>query len=255
MATTTRPALTPALEDYLETIWSLLQTQRVARVKDIAKRMDVKMASVTPALKRLRNLGYIEYSARAYVELTDQGKTRARRIKARHDILARFFSEVLGVSQENAIKDACAIEHYVSNESIEHFVRFFEFLEICQDEKKEFFERFRLCSLINPDLDRCEEICHPADGFSLTECRKNLTHLPQLNPGENGIIIQIKGNSRQKLIDKGFLPQTLLKLKSINPENGRMEVEVRREVTQLSVAEAAGIVVFKQPPENAAAGS
>ena len=49
--------LTGSLEDYLETIYLLIRDRKVARVKDIAEARDVRMASVTPAMRRLAELG------------------------------------------------------------------------------------------------------------------------------------------------------------------------------------------------------
>ena len=56
--------LSSSLEDYLETIYRLIGSRSVARVRDIAKARDVKPASVSPALKRLQDLGLVDYVQR-----------------------------------------------------------------------------------------------------------------------------------------------------------------------------------------------
>ena len=86
-------ALTSALEDYLETIFELVRDQKLARVKDIARARGVKSGSVTPAMKRLSELGLIKYVQREYIDLTPDGEIEARRIYAKHQILSRFFEE------------------------------------------------------------------------------------------------------------------------------------------------------------------
>ncbi len=53
------PALTSAMEDYLEAIYHLEQERRIARVRDIANRLSVKMSSVSSALKTLDARGLI----------------------------------------------------------------------------------------------------------------------------------------------------------------------------------------------------
>ena len=89
------PVLTPALEDYLETIYRLVGQSGFARVKDIASARDVRPASVSPALKRLDSMGLVQYERREYVGLTPAGEKAARKIYARHQVLSRFLSTVL----------------------------------------------------------------------------------------------------------------------------------------------------------------
>ena len=71
--------LTPSLEDYLETIYLLQQGTSEARVRDIATARDVKASSVSPALKRLADMGYLSYIQRESIRLTETGKIAARR--------------------------------------------------------------------------------------------------------------------------------------------------------------------------------
>jgi len=65
--------LTPAMEDYLEAIFNLSKEKRVVRVKDIAKRLDVKMPTVTSMLKTLSKRELIDYEKYEYLELTKKG--------------------------------------------------------------------------------------------------------------------------------------------------------------------------------------
>lgn len=99
-------SLTGALEDYLETVFILVREQGFARVRDIAKAREVRSSSVSPALRRLHALGLVEYVRREYVGLTDSGEREARRVLARHDLLTRFFSEVLQMSPSASEKEA-----------------------------------------------------------------------------------------------------------------------------------------------------
>ena len=68
-----RDSLSGSLEDYLETIYELVRDKKLARVKDIANRRGVRSASVTPAMKRLAELGLIEYVEREYIDLSEDG--------------------------------------------------------------------------------------------------------------------------------------------------------------------------------------
>ena len=70
--------LTPAMENYLEAIFNLGKEKRVVRVKDIAKRLGVKMPTVTNMLKTLSGRGLIEYEKYEYLELTKNGWSGSR---------------------------------------------------------------------------------------------------------------------------------------------------------------------------------
>ncbi|MBW2643899.1 MAG: metal-dependent transcriptional regulator, partial [Deltaproteobacteria bacterium] len=71
--TLTKP-LTPAMEDYLEAIFNLDREKRVVRVRDIAKRLGVRMPTVTSMLKTLSKRELVDYEKYEYLELTDNGR-------------------------------------------------------------------------------------------------------------------------------------------------------------------------------------
>ena len=64
--------LSASQEDYLEAIWALIWTEGIARVGDIADRLDVSTPSVTGALKSLAKHKLVEYTPHKYVTLTDR---------------------------------------------------------------------------------------------------------------------------------------------------------------------------------------
>lgn len=106
--------LSASLEDYLETIYLLCKKQKVARVKEIAKSLKVKDASVVGALRLLRARSLIEQERYGYVRLTREGVKKAREVSRRHTALARFLKEVLELDESTASVDACLIEHNLS---------------------------------------------------------------------------------------------------------------------------------------------
>lgn len=105
-------------EEYLEQILILLESKGYARSVDIAAALNVKKPSVSVAMKKLRENGYIDMEKRGRISLTDKGYPIARRINDRHKTLVRFLVK-LGVDEEIARKDACRMEHELSNESFE----------------------------------------------------------------------------------------------------------------------------------------
>jgi DtxR family Mn-dependent transcriptional regulator len=130
--------LTESLEDYLETIYRLECKQRVARVKDIAERLQVKMPSVTGALKNLREKGLINYEKNSFISLTQEGLDIACGIDRKHKILKTFFSEILLLEEDEADTAACSTEHIINLKTIEKITSLTDYL------KKEVIEK-------NPD--------------------------------------------------------------------------------------------------------
>ena len=105
-------------EDYLEQILMLLEKKGRARSIDIAVERNVSKPSVSIAMKRLRENGYIIMSPDNLISLTDKGYAIARKIYDRHRTLTKYLIQ-LGVSEKNAKEDACKIEHDLSDESFE----------------------------------------------------------------------------------------------------------------------------------------
>ena len=103
-------------EDYLERILMLLEKKGYARSVDIAAELDVSKPSVSVAMKKLKENGYIRMSTDNLISLTDKGYAIARKIYDRHQALTRYLVQ-LGVPEEIAREDACKIEHDLSEES------------------------------------------------------------------------------------------------------------------------------------------
>ena len=103
-------------EDYLEQILMLLEKKGHARSIDIAAGLNVSKPSVSVAMKKLRENGYISMGADNLISLTDRGYAIARKIYDRHQVLTKFLIQI-GVPEEIAQEDACKIEHDLSEES------------------------------------------------------------------------------------------------------------------------------------------
>lgn len=103
-------------EDYLEKILMLQQRLGQVRSIDIVNELGFSKPSVSVAMKKLRENGYIEMDAENFITLTASGSRIAKRIYSRHQTLTRLLVQ-FGVSQETAEKDACKIEHDISDET------------------------------------------------------------------------------------------------------------------------------------------
>jgi len=122
---------TASMEDYLEAIAKLGEGKRVVKVKQISQMLGVKMPSVTSALKKLSEQELVEHERYGHIKLTPEGDEVARDVIYRHEALARFFAQALGINQATAEEDACKIEHVISPLSMERLAKFVEFIEAC----------------------------------------------------------------------------------------------------------------------------
>ena len=116
-------------EMYLETIHTLKKEKQAVRSIDIVEHLGYSKPSVSRAVGLLKRGGYITVDDGGFIDLTDVGREVAEKIYERHTLLTAFLIG-LGVSEEVASKDACKIEHHVSDESFraikEHAKRFLE---------------------------------------------------------------------------------------------------------------------------------
>ena len=132
-----------SMEDYLEAIAMLGGERKAVRVNDISHSLNVKMPSVTSALKKLSQEGLVEHERYGYVGLTPQGDEIAQETIHRHKALIRFFAEALDVDEKTAETDACRIEHVISPLTLERMVKFVEFIQTCSLAETDFPKRYR----------------------------------------------------------------------------------------------------------------
>lgn len=103
-------------EDYLEAILIIRERQGYVRSIDVAEQLGVTKPSVTYSTKRLKEAGYITNDHAGMLVLTEKGQAVAEKTYNKHTMLSQMF-EYLGVSHEQAVKDACLIEHDISDET------------------------------------------------------------------------------------------------------------------------------------------
>jgi len=110
-------------EDYLETILVLRERYGQVRSIDIVNHLGYSKPSVSIAMKKLRESGYISMAADGTITLNDSGMEIANRVYGRHKVITELFV-LLGVSEEQAAEDACKVEHDLSPETVEKICAF-----------------------------------------------------------------------------------------------------------------------------------
>ncbi len=115
-------------ENYLETILILKKQNGFVRSIDIAHELEFSKASVSVAMKSLRESGYVVVDADGGISLTDTGLEIANAMYERHELIAAVLMS-LGVSKETAYDDSCKIEHIISNETFEKIKEYMDGLK------------------------------------------------------------------------------------------------------------------------------
>lgn len=105
-------------ENYLEAILVISKEKGSVRSIDIAHHMNHSKPTISVAMKKLRDGGFITIEADGHLTLTNEGRKIAEKIYDRHEILAQVFI-AMGVSPETAYEDACKVEHDLSDETFE----------------------------------------------------------------------------------------------------------------------------------------
>ena len=107
-----------ASENYLEAILMLREKQEQVRSVDVCNLLGFAKSTISVGMKKLKENGYVRIDQSGYITLTEIGEAIAAKIYERHVLIAKLFV-FLGVDEETALKDACRIEHDISEESFQ----------------------------------------------------------------------------------------------------------------------------------------
>ena len=121
--------LTVANEDYLECMVRIEQEGSQGegiRSVDIAQQLGVSKASVNKAVTVLKEQGLVEQSHYGKVMLTDPGRELGRAVWYRHRLIRTFLVQELGVEFERADSEACMMEHALSEDTMQRWMRYLE---------------------------------------------------------------------------------------------------------------------------------
>lgn len=131
--------LSASLEDYLEIICNLHGTSKSVKAVDIAKQLNISRASVSEALFKLAEKKLIIYEGHKGITITPEGLKLAKEVIKKHKTVTAFFEKTLGLDKNEAEKNACKIEHVISNRV---FNRLFAFQKYC-NKNNEFINEFK----------------------------------------------------------------------------------------------------------------
>src|SRR4030042_2843808 len=211
-------------QDYLKAIYGQSRNGDLVSTTEISQKLDVAPASVTEMLKKLSADGYIKYSPYHGSTLTEKGLQEAQKVTRKHRLLEPFLYDVLNIGKDKVHKEACQMEHALSDEAEESLCRLLKHPDTCSDDGK----IIPACDL---PFSNCEE-CVQLHNQGLEEVGKrnaNLTPIRELKGGKYGKISFIGGEQKvlQRLLDMGLTPGTRIKVVKVAPMDGPVEVAVR----------------------------
>lgn len=108
--------LTPAIEDYLKTIYKLDQDKNGVSTKELAAAMKISAASATNMIKRLAEKGFVEYESYKGARLTRAGEKISLEIIRHHRLLELYLLEIMGYSWDEVHEEAEKLEHHISEQ-------------------------------------------------------------------------------------------------------------------------------------------
>lgn len=220
-------ALTARVEDYLEAVLEIEMSGRIPTVTQIAKNLGVTKATITLALKKLKDTGLLEHEHYGDVILTEEGRSRALAVYRRHEFLTDFFARVLGFSRERAAKVACVMEHEIDEATERRLAAFTDALT--RAEREPWFKAI---------LDEMENanplpvpLCLMPDGSGGTIARVTASH-----------------DMRARLTASGFVPGAVISSihhTSGSRSGGTFSFEMNGMGINFGIAEASSIWLYQ----------
>ena len=123
--------LTKSLETYLLAIDTLIETNKIIIVKDVAQYLNFGGATTADAIKKLREKGYINYEPYGNITLTSLGEKAVIIKKYRHNTITKFLNKVLDIDLEKAEYNAEQIEYSMTDDVLSRLVNFLDFMDQC----------------------------------------------------------------------------------------------------------------------------
>jgi DtxR family Mn-dependent transcriptional regulator len=172
-------------------------------------------------MQKLAKKGYVNYSPYQGVTLKPKGYRAAEKMTRKHRLLERFLYDVLKIGKDKVHKEACELEHALSDETSRAMCQLLKSPYICADDEQ----------LIPPcdfAFSSCEE-CRKWGRDNPQKIRKRKTKIisiSDLKPNQEGLISFIRGDSAllQKLLKLGLKPGKKVKVNQVALPDGSIEI-------------------------------
>ena len=227
--------LSASMQDYLEAIVELEEIENTVRITDIANKLEIAKASVNQTINKFKDMGLVQQQAYGPVELTDNGRLMANKIRLRHKKLRQFLIEVLGVDGQIAEKDACLMEHAVSAQTMDKLTEFLS--------RNGYIEQKSNVSCNGEASSLDIKPVSVREGENDMNVITKL--LSELKVGQKGIVVKVasKGTIRRRIMEMGIITGTEIIVKGFAPFGDPMELGIKGYCLSLRKSEASDILV------------
>lgn len=185
------PATTPAIEDYLKTIYAHTEWQpEPITPSALAGKLGIAPSSVTEMVKKLAAMGLVTHVPYGAVRLNEQGTARALQVVRRHRLIETWLVNEMGYTWDAVHDEAEVLEHALSE---------------------------RLLSAIDARLGHPRRDPHgdPIPGSDGTLLRPDAVLLSEAVPNHRGAVVRISDRDPavlRLLTDNGIGLDTVLEL-------------------------------------------
>lgn len=201
--------LTISIQDYLKNIYELTENGQSASTNALAKKLNIKPASVTGMVQRLASAkpALVEYQKHQGVTLTRDGKRAALEVIRHHRLLEAWLVQTLGYSWTEVHEEAERLEHVISED----------------------FERRIATAMGHPLRDPHGELIPTAD---LTMPLDDSSPLSALRPRQTGTVQAIKSPETEMLRHLeglGLIPGAHVEVLEYSPYDHNLTIKVGRK--------------------------
>lgn len=188
----TESKISENIEEYLEVLYRNGNNGEQVSTTQLSKELNIAPGSVTQMLKKLETLGYIEYTPYKGATLTGEGMKIAQKITRKHRILEKFLIDVLKIKGDNVHKQACEMEHSLSDEAERALCNMLNNPDVCPDNN--------IIPACNFDFDSCKQCYSLTDFDKIINRNFNLLSITELTSNTEGTVSFIRGSD--ELLDE-----------------------------------------------------
>ena len=230
--------ITPNIQEYLETIYKLSTNGERVKTTKISKNLKIAPGSVTQMIKKLEDIGYVDYSQYKGVKLTKTGLKEAKNVTRKHRILERFLSDVLNLNDNVIHEQACEMEHSLSDEAERAMCQVLEHPDKCPGESP-----IPACDFPFKSCEECKTH-QEGDVSEVGKRNENLIPVMDLKNNQLGRISFIRGDYKviRRLLDMGITIGAIINVIKVSPLSESVEVII--EGSKLAIGRDIACNVF-----------
>ncbi|MHB8105330.1 MAG: metal-dependent transcriptional regulator [Dehalococcoidales bacterium] len=211
-------------DEYLEALYNLTRESEPVSTSAISKRLNIAPASVTEMMHKLAGEGYVNYSPYQGVTLTPKGYRLAEKMTRKHRLLERFLHDVLKIGNEKVHKEACEMEHALSDETARAMCQALKAPDSCPDDG----QLIPACDLGFSSCEECRK-WGQNNTENIASRKSSVISMSDLKENQEGLISFIRGDNKvlRRLLDLGLTPNTKIKVCRVSRLKGPVEIACR----------------------------